>query len=103
MQQDAKALSQVEVQHRELQAVVGRAREQAAEKRTINAQLKKEMFNLREQLNELEQLSTCPTCRRAMDAEHDGQKLMAEMKVLLVHPVVRHEQPTGAPLLHVAS
>ena len=70
VQQEAKTLSEVEAQHRELQAVVGRAREEAAEKRTINAQLKKEMLNLREQLNELEQLSTCPTCRRAMDADH---------------------------------
>ncbi len=70
VQQEAKVLSQVEAQHGELQTVVGRAREEAAEKRTINAQLKKEMFTLREQMNELEQLSTCPTCRRAMDADH---------------------------------
>src|SRR6266851_1349925 len=70
VQQEAKVLSQVEAQHGELQTVVGRAREEAAEKRTINAQLKKEMFTLREQMNELEQLSTCPTCRRALDADH---------------------------------
>ncbi len=73
VQQEAKVLSQVELQHRDLQVVVGRAREEAAEKRTINAQLKKEMLNLRQQLTELEQLSTCPTCRRAMDAEHKRQ------------------------------
>jgi exonuclease SbcC len=70
VQQESAALGQVEAQHRELQAIVGRAREEAAEKRTVNAQLKKEMFNLREQMTELEKLSTCPTCRRAMDADH---------------------------------
>ncbi len=69
-QQESAVLGKVEAQHRELQAIVGRAREEAAEKRTVNAQLKKEMFNLREQLNELEKLSTCPTCRRSMDAAH---------------------------------
>lgn len=70
VQQDAAALAQVEAQHRELQAIVGKAREEAAEKRMVNAQLKREMLNLREQLDELEKLSTCPTCRRSMDADH---------------------------------
>src|SRR5438105_4942168 len=77
VQHEVAALAQVEAQQRELQALVGRAREEAAEKRTINAQLKKDMFNLREQLNNLDKLSACPTCRRAMDAEHK-QRLRAE-------------------------
>ena len=59
VQQESAALGQVEAQHRELQAIVGRAREEAAEKRTVNTQLKKEMFTLREQLDQLEKLSTC--------------------------------------------
>jgi exonuclease SbcC len=77
VQQESAALSRVEAQHRELLAIVGHAREEAAEKRTVNAQLKKEMFTLREQLDELEKLSTCPTCRRSMDAEHK-QRLRSE-------------------------
>lgn len=67
---EASALGKVEAQHTELLAIVGRSREDSAEKRTINAQLKKEMFELRERLNELETLSTCPTCRQRMDARH---------------------------------
>jgi DNA repair protein SbcC/Rad50 len=67
---EAAALAKVESQHAELQRVVGRGREEAAEKRTINAQLKKEMFDLRSRLDELETLSTCPTCKRTMDAHH---------------------------------
>ena len=67
---EADALGQMEAQHSELQAVVGRAREDAAEKRTINSQLKKEMLDLRARLDELETLSTCPTCKRPMDARH---------------------------------
>ncbi|MCA1648276.1 MAG: SMC family ATPase, partial [Chloroflexi bacterium] len=70
VQRDAAALAQVEAQHRELQVVVSCAREEAAEKRTINAQLKKEMLNLREQVTDLDKLSSCPTCRRSMDAQH---------------------------------
>jgi DNA repair protein SbcC/Rad50 len=66
----ASALGQMEAQHTELQAVVGRSREDAAEKRTINAQLKKEMLDLRARLDELQTLSTCPTCRQPMDARH---------------------------------
>jgi DNA repair protein SbcC/Rad50 len=69
-QQEAAWLGAIEKQHEQLQIVVVRAREEAAEKRTVNAQLKKEMFELRAQLDELEKLSTCPTCRRAMDAHH---------------------------------
>jgi exonuclease SbcC len=70
VQQESRLLAEVEAQHRELQAVVGRAREEAAEKRTVNAQLKKEMLLLRDQLTDLETLSTCPTCRRSMDPQH---------------------------------
>jgi exonuclease SbcC len=67
---EAATLGQVEAQHTELLGVVGRAREDSAEKRTINAQLKKEMLELRERLDQLETLSTCPTCRQPMDARH---------------------------------
>jgi exonuclease SbcC len=77
VQHEARALAQVEKQHEELRAIVGRAREEAAEKRTVNTQLKKEMFELRARLDELVQLSTCPTCRRQMDAQHK-QRLHAE-------------------------
>src|SRR5260370_40241762 len=73
----AAALAKVEKQHEELRAIVGRAREDAAEKRTVNTQLKKEMFEIRAQIDELEKLSTCPTCRRTMDAHHK-QRLHAE-------------------------
>jgi DNA repair protein SbcC/Rad50 len=69
-QQEAARLGAIEKQHEQLQIVVVRAREEAAEKRTVNTQLKKEMFELRAQLDELEKLSTCPTCRRAMDPQH---------------------------------
>src|SRR5438045_9188660 len=37
---------------------------------------------------------------RALDTEHDRQKLVAQMEVLFMHSVVGHEQPTSAPLLH---
>lgn len=70
VQQEAAALATVQTQYAELQALVGQSREEAAEKRTVNAQLKKEMFDLRAQLDELDKLSTCPTCRREMDARH---------------------------------
>ncbi|HEX8968264.1 MAG TPA: SMC family ATPase [Chloroflexota bacterium] len=63
-------LARVEAQHTELRGVVGRAREDAAEKRTINAQLKKEMLELRARVDELDTLSTCPTCKRTMDPHH---------------------------------
>src|SRR5712691_4263653 len=77
VQHAAAALAQVEKQHEELRVIVARAREDAAEKRTVNTQLKKEMFEIRAQIDELEKLSTCPTCRRAMDAHHK-QRLHAE-------------------------
>src|SRR5205823_738966 len=76
-QQASATLAQVEKQHEELRAIVGRAREEAAEKRTVNTQLKKEMFEIRAQIDDLEKLSTCPTCRRPMDADHK-QRLHAE-------------------------
>ena len=70
VQAEAAGLARVEAQHAQLQAVVARAREAAAEKRTVNAQLKKEMLELRGRLDELDTLSTCPTCRRPMDPQH---------------------------------
>jgi exonuclease SbcC len=57
--------------------VVSRAREDAAEKRTVNTQLKKEMLELRARVDELESLSTCPTCKRPMDPRHK-QRLQGE-------------------------
>ena len=75
---EAATLAKVEAQHAELQALVGRSREDAAEKRTINTQLKKEMFELRARLDELDQLSTCPTCKRPMDGRHK-QRLRDEL------------------------
>ena len=77
-QAQSSSLAQVEAQHTELQGVVGRAREDAAEKRTINTQLKKEMFELRGRLDELDTRSNCPTCKRPMDARHK-QTLRAEL------------------------
>ena len=76
-QAEAANLSQMEAQHAELQAVVGRSREGAAEKRTINGQLKKEMLELKARLDELDTLSTCPTCKRTMDGHHK-QRLRQE-------------------------
>ena len=70
VQQEAVALATVQTEYEQLQRLVGQSREEAAEKRTVNAQLKKEMFDLRARLDELDQLSTCPTCRRAMDPKH---------------------------------
>ena len=70
VQAEAAGLTQIEAQHAQLQAVVGRAREEAAEKRTVNTQLKKDMLELRARLDELDELSTCPTCQRPMDARH---------------------------------
>lgn len=67
---ESDALARVEAQQAELQGIVGRSREDAAAKRTINAQLKKEMFELRARLDELDTLSTCPTCKRPMDPRH---------------------------------
>ncbi|HEY1295263.1 MAG TPA: SMC family ATPase [Chloroflexota bacterium] len=75
---ESTSLAQVEAQHAQLQTVVARAREDAAEKRTINAQLKKEMLELRGRLDELDTLSTCPTCKRPMDGRHK-QRLRDEL------------------------
>ncbi len=77
-QTEATALAQVEAEHAQLQSVVGRSREDAAEKRTINTHLKKEMFELRTRLDELDTLSTCPTCKRPMDGRHK-QRLRQEL------------------------
>jgi exonuclease SbcC len=77
VQSEASTLSQLEAQHTELQAMVSRSREDAAEKRTMNTQLKKEMLELRTRLEELQTLSTCPTCKRAMDRDHK-QRLQSE-------------------------
>src|SRR5215472_8230460 len=76
-QSEVKKLSAREREQAELQATVTAFREQAAEKRAINAQLKKEMLELRGRIEELEQLSTCPTCRRPMDVAHK-QRLQRE-------------------------
>jgi DNA repair protein SbcC/Rad50 len=78
---EASTLAQVEAQHTELQGVVGRSREEAAEKRTINSRLKSDMLQLRARLDELETQSTCPTCKRPMDARHKqrlGDELVSQ-------------------------
>lgn len=77
-QTEGISLARVEAQHAQLQGVVGRSREDAAEKRTVNTHLKKEMFELRARLDELDTLSTCPTCKRAMDGRHK-QRLRDEL------------------------
>lgn len=77
LQQAADTLAQIEAQHRDLQALVVRCREDAAEKRTVNTHLKQQMLELRGRIDELETLSTCPTCRRPMDAAHK-QRLQVE-------------------------
>lgn len=69
-QADARELAALEKEQARLQAVLVTSREDAAEKRTVNNQLRKEMFELKGQLDELEALSTCPTCQRPMDAQH---------------------------------
>ncbi|HET6316430.1 MAG TPA: SMC family ATPase, partial [Chloroflexota bacterium] len=69
-QQEASTLAQLEQQHDDLLRRIGVTREDAAEKRTLNAQLKKEMLELRQRLDSLEDLATCPTCQRPMDAAH---------------------------------
>src|SRR5207244_11231593 len=76
-QAEAQKLGAIDRRHVELGAIVGAQREQAAEKRAVNAQLKKEMLELRERIDELERLSTCPTCSRPMDAAHK-QRLQRE-------------------------
>lgn len=76
---EAATLAQMESQHAQLQTVVGSSREDAAAKRTVNTQLKKEMFELRARLDELETLSTCPTCKRPMDDRHK-QRLQQELR-----------------------
>jgi exonuclease SbcC len=67
----------VQLQFEQLQTVVARSREDAAEKRAVNSQLKRDMLALRERIDALEKLSTCPTCRRKMDGLHK-QRLTAE-------------------------
>lgn len=76
-QTDAASLAQMETQYAELQIVVGCSREDAAEKRTINGHLRQEMVDLRARLDELDKLSTCPTCKRNMDGQHK-QRLRQE-------------------------
>src|SRR6266545_6521134 len=73
----AAQLAATERQHAELQSVVAQCREQAAEGRAVNTQLKNEMLALRERINELDRLSTCPTCQRPMDPRHK-QRLNSE-------------------------
>src|SRR5207302_10353884 len=72
--QDAvSAMREIEERHQLLQAQVGHSREEAAEKRTVNAHLRQQMQELRARIDELEKLSTCPTCRRPMDPPHKAR------------------------------
>src|SRR5690242_4914869 len=36
-----------------------------------------------------------------LDTEHHGEKLMTQMEILFVHPVVGHQQPASAALVHL--
>ncbi len=63
-------LQRLEEERRRLQAEAVRAREDAAEKRTINTQLKAEMEELRGRIDELAALATCPACQRPLDPSH---------------------------------
>src|SRR5256885_10688633 len=38
--------------------------------------------------------------RRPACPEHDGEKFVAQLKILPVHPVLRHQQPARAALLY---
>ncbi len=66
-------LQRLERQRQELQTVAVGCREEAAEKRTINTQLKGEMEQLRARIEELGTLETCPACRRPIDASHRSE------------------------------
>ena len=70
VEQEVATLAQIGSQHEQLQQLVGRCREEAAEKRTVNAQLKKEMLELKARIEALDKLATCPTCDRPMDPAH---------------------------------
>jgi exonuclease SbcC len=72
-EQVAKRLATVASEHERLAAEVGQRREEAAEKRTVNAHRREQMLELRARIDELDRLSTCPTCRRAMDAAHKNR------------------------------
>ena len=69
-QKTAAALEQTESRHARLQQDIARRREEAAERRTVNTHLKEQMLELRKRMDELDQLSACPTCRRPMDDRH---------------------------------
>jgi DNA repair protein SbcC/Rad50 len=69
-QQAATSLADVEARHARLQQDVARCREEAAERRTVNTHLKEQMLDLRRRMDELNQLSACPTCQRPMDEGH---------------------------------
>jgi hypothetical protein len=36
-----------------------------------------------------------------LHAEHDRQELMAQVEVLFVHPIVRHQEPASRALRHL--
>src|SRR5262249_50258619 len=66
-------LVHIEQQHARLQQRILGCREDAAAKRTLNAQLKKEMSELRARIDQLDELSVCPTCERSMDPGHKSE------------------------------
>jgi exonuclease SbcC len=79
MQRELAVLARVQTEHDNLQKEIAGRREQAAEKRTVNAHLKQQMLELRQRIEEVETASTCPTCRRTMDAAHK-QRLTDEYR-----------------------
>jgi exonuclease SbcC len=68
-----QGLVQVEQRHTRLQQRIAASREQAAEKRTLNAQLFKDMRELRARIDELERAAVCPACDRPLDRRHKEQ------------------------------
>ncbi|HYY89276.1 MAG TPA: SMC family ATPase [Chloroflexota bacterium] len=66
-------LVHVEQQHQRLQHQLMACKEASAEKKAVNAQLKKEMHELKARIEQLDRLAVCPTCERPMDPRHSGE------------------------------
>ena len=76
-QREVARLAKIQKEHQQLQTRFARDREEAAEKRATNTHLKNEMLELRQRLDELNGLTTCPTCQQPMGARH-RERLRAE-------------------------
>lgn len=69
--EDAARLAQLETAHSYLVSAHQTHREEQAEKRVHNENLKRQMQELRTQIEEIEHLSaTCPLCQQPIDATH---------------------------------